>query len=476
MLKIFAQQKQELKIQDMTQHLENQRNKKSVSSKAERVCCLFNGCFCFQKPAQNTDMKSLPRNQKGNVPIVWHEKRRRWQLSTRVEGRERRQYFRERVEAERVWREYCRCRQEHGRHSLSYSAAAHAEYEEAKRIVGGADLRDVAREYAARVTLSQMSVDEAVTQFLAFKEQMNLARLTLAGLRSNLSQFARVFDGHAVADITGNAILEWLLAKHSAGADARTVTNIKISLNNFFNWCVRREILRVSPTANLHESDLPVIVPKPRLTLTVDQTEAMLSYLEEHEPAVVPWHVVQLFGGIRREEAGRLTLRNFDIEREVITLEGWDFSTGTGSRLVKTGDNWTLHDLPANLWQWLRAYLPRPPHQWVVPTEGQIAALRHRIFPTLTPPIKPWGKNCMRHTFCSMLISYHSDAAKVANWSRHSSPQQLYHSYVTRLVSKQDAARFLSIAPRLRGIPRIVEQAAQVLGTVAGQTHDVLNI
>lgn len=39
------------------------------------------------------------------------------------------------------------------------------------------------------------------------------------------------------------------------------------------------------------------------------------------------------------------------------------------------------------------------------------------------------------------------DAAKVANWSRHTNASQLYRSYVARLVSREEAGRFCSILP-----------------------------
>jgi hypothetical protein len=68
-------------------------------------------------------------------------------------------------------------------------------------------------------------------------------------------------------------------------------------------------------------------------------------------------------------------------------------------------------------------------------------------FSRLPVPIPQWPKNAMRHTFCTMLMSLHGDAAKVANWSRHTSPRELYQSYVARLVSKAEARRFLWILP-----------------------------
>jgi hypothetical protein len=44
-------------------------------------------------------------------------------------------------------------------------------------------------------------------------------------------------------------------------------------------------------------------------------------------------------------------------------------------------------------------------------------------------------------------MSLHGDAAKVANWSRHTNPAQLYRSYVARLVSREEAERFTAILP-----------------------------
>jgi len=61
--------------------------------------------------------------------------------------------------------------------------------------------------------------------------------------------------------------------------------------------------------------------------------------------------------------------------------------------------------------------------------------------------IPAWPKNALRHTFCTMLMSLHGDAAKVANWSRHTNASQLYRSYVARLVSREEAGRFCSILP-----------------------------
>ncbi len=56
----------------------------------------------------------------------------------------------------------------------------------------------------------------------------------------------------------------------------------------------------------------------------------------------------------------------------------------------------------------------------------------------------------MRHTFCTMLISLHSDAAKVANWSRHTNAKMLYSNYVAKLVPKETAEAFCEIVPEIQ--------------------------
>lgn len=96
-----------------------------------------------------------------------------------------------------------------------------------------------------------------------------------------------------------------------------------------------------------------------------------------------------------------------------------------------------------DLWDWLGAF--RGEGKIRVPGNETMERIRRDELPKVGIPV--WPQNALRHTFCTMLMSLHGDAAKVANWSRHTNASQLYRSYVARLVSREEAGRFCGIVP-----------------------------
>lgn len=390
----------------------------------------------------------LPTNRLGAVPIQWIESRQRWQLTVYRDGKRTRATFATQEEAKKAWADHTALVARHGLRAADYDAAAHAEYEEAKRLASGADLREVARFWAERriAGADHITVEEAVKQFQKHKEGLALSARHINGLVQYSAGLADHFAGRKIGSITDNDILTWLLGMQRHYSP-RTIKNAKNSIDNFFNWCVRRKMLQESPAAGVAVSDLPVVPPKPISVLTVDQAAAMMAWLAEHRPHFVAWHAIQLFAGIRNAEAGRFRWDWIDLERRIITMPGWATEPDSGSmrRIVKTGDDWALHGLPDNLWAWLRwskgeGNITRPN------TDG-VMRLRTKHFPSMHPPIPEWPHNAMRHTFCTMMISLYNDAAKVANWSRHTNTKQLYRSYVAKLVPKEEAERFFGIVP-----------------------------
>lgn len=401
---------------------------------------------------------AIPVTQKGTVPITWDGARERYKLTTRVNGVKRRQFFKTEADALRAWKSHVRTVERYGKQATEYDAFAHREYEEAKRIARNRDLRDVARFFIAHhpEDLKTLSFSAAAAQF----EEQNLTRqiseLHRRTLKSHLNGVAATFGDTPLQEISSNRLLVWLLGLSKNGSDPRTVKNYYGSLCNFFNWCARRKLVAVSPTKEISKHDLPVLPNKGKGILSVEQTAAMFARLEKDFPQIIPWHALQVFAGLRNAEAARFRREWIDFSQKTITLPGWvPTDEGTGSkknkkfsRVVKTGDDWVLHDLPENLWPWLKKYLPEN-KPFVVPNERELNRLRKEIFPKLPKsPISQWPMNAMRHTFCTMLISLHSDAAKVANWSRHTNPRMLYRNYVTKLVPKATAEKFLKITPR----------------------------
>lgn len=172
----------------------------------------------------------------------------------------------------------------------------------------------------------------------------------------------------------------------------------------------------------------------------------MMEWVEKHRPEFAVWFVLQLFAGLRHTETGRVRWEWIDLERKIINLPGWFFEDEKPQLIVKTQDDWSLRGLPDNLWDWLLKYRQES-GQICAPSPQTIKRIRNKHFSKLPHPIKKWPFNALRHTFCVILISLHEDAAKVANWSRHTNTRQLYQSYVTRLVSKEEAEAYFSIAP-----------------------------
>lgn len=330
----------------------------------------------------------------------------------------------------------------------NYSQNDHREFTEAKRILPSVDLREAARFYLDHHPEGSMetTITDAVEQFLAQQKERHLSARHISGLVTHTNTFSATFGAVSTRKITANKVLSWL-ADLGKVHGSRTVKNYYGSLSTFFRWCVRRRLMMSAPTDEITRADLPTIPARPKGILTVAQTAAMMAYLEKNEPLYVPWHVLQLFAGIRRAEVGRLEwdwIR--DTEAKTITLPGWrEDDDGSMERIVKTGDDWVLHDLPDNLWQWLIDY--KTSGRIAVPGNKTVKRLRGKVYPTLKPEISSWPQNAMRHTFCTQMISLHGDAVKVSHWSRHSSPRQLYKSYAAKLVSRKEAEEFFAISP-----------------------------
>ena len=391
----------------------------------------------------------------GTVPIKFREDRQKWELTIYAQGKRSRSLHDTQAEAEKAWAGHLRQVKRFGTDAAQYSPDELREFSEARRIIPNVDLREAARFYRLHHPEGSRAstVEDARAEFIAAQEGRKLSKRHLSGLKAHVGLFADSFGSDQIRSITGNVVLDWLA---SLPLDARTVANYHGSLCNFFNWCERRNLVHEAPTKSVHEGDLPRANPKPKGVLSVDQCAAMMAWIDEEAPKYAPWHALQLFAGIRRAEVGRMKWEWLDMERETITLPGW---TEGGDRVVKTGDDWVLHDLPPNLWAWLRKY--RGKGKIATPGNDTVKDWRSESFPNLKasyPNLDPsspnlsaipkWPKNAMRHTFATMMMSLHGDAAKVATWSRHANASQLYKSYVAKLVSREEAGRFVGIVPK----------------------------
>jgi hypothetical protein len=176
------------------------------------------------------------------------------------------------------------------------------------------------------------------------------------------------------------------------GVSPKTVLNYRKTLSAFFAWGERRNYGH-SPMGSIRSDDLPVIPAASKGTLSVEQCVALMRCVAER------WAWLERFR-----------------------------AAGTAGGVNAASTENENDRLPA-------------------PDDELQKQMRSVFAKNITPRISPWPHNALRHTFCTMLISLYSDAARVANWSRHSAPKQLYQSYVTKLVSPEEAKRFCEILP-----------------------------
>jgi hypothetical protein len=378
----------------------------------------------------------IPVTQKGTVPVKWVESRQRWQVATYVDGRQRRRFFREEAAAVRCWVEHLRTIGRFGKHAAAFDAKAQREYDEARRLAGGKDLRDVAREWASVFSARSVSMASAVDSFLEAQSKRKLAADWLRRLRKVLEAFCAVHGAKNLAAVSSGDVLDWLLSLKLA---PKTLSNRRRLLGAFFSWCDRRGLC-ASPVRKVTADDLPAIPSEPKEILSVEQCAALMSHLERAHPGWVVWFALKLFAGWRNSEASRFRPEWSDCQEKVLVLPGWT----DGELMSKTGDPWRLEGLPDNLFGWLARYREGQ----CAPSEREFGLLRRNELPDIGIPA--WPHNACRHTFCTMLISLHGDAGKVANWSRHTSPATLYKHYCTKLVPRAEAVRYCAILPVFR--------------------------
>lgn len=389
-------------------------------------------------------MAKMPVNKFGKVPVAYIAKRDRWAVSYFFGGQRKRLFFRTEKEAVAEWKRVAADAARYGTQAALYSDADRAEFAEAKRIVGDADLRAVALDWVAMQSSvsQQATVADAVKLFLVQKEDQGRSGRHQATLKSHLERFAASMGRREAHLLSGNEIMAWL---GGLGVEPRTLRNYHMSLANFFNWAERRGMVPKSPTASIAEADLPTVPQKAKGVLTVDQAAAMMAWMESNRPHYVACYALQCFAGIRAAEVARVQWNWIDINAKTITLPGWFEVDGKQVQGTKTADDWVLHDLPDNLWAWLKAY--KGEGRWRWPASKPTEIIRRELARIPEHAINPWPQNAMRHTFCTMAISMHQSADKVALWSRHTNARQLYKSYVAKLVSKADAERYFSIVP-----------------------------
>ena len=358
-----------------------------------------------------------------------------------------RQFFKDKAEAETVFKQKLVERENFGTAALSFNDRQRREYLECAEKLQpfGATIRDAVSFYVPHLEalkrIKTKTATELCDELLKVKEADGASERYLSDLRSRLTQFSDSFDGKPVAEITALRIDEWLrsLSDRETGKRLSPVTrnNFRRVLIVAFNFAKGRGYCIGNPakqSAKAKQIDAPVGI------LTVEETARLM---ENAVPELVPYVAIGAFAGLRRAELERLDWQEVDLQSGLIEVTA-SKAKSARRRFVK---------IQANLAKWLQPYAQlsgnvTPPGYRVLLESARDAA-----------GIEQWPQNGLRHSFASYHLAHFKDANALALELGHTDSDLVFQHY-RQLVRPTQAERYWKITPVPAG-RKLVAFAAQ---------------
>jgi integrase len=358
---------------------------------------------------------------------------RYWCVTWPKIGRGRnRQFFKDKADAETVLQQKLIEQENYGTAGLSFNDRQRAEYLECAEKLQpfGKTIRDAVDFYLPHLHSINRTCTaaELVDELLKVKEADGASERYLSDLRSRLSQFAAVFDGKPIAEITSLQIDEWLrsLSDHETGKRLSPVTrnNFRRVLIVAFNFALGRGYCVGNPaerSAKAKEIASAVGI------LTVEETARLL---ENTAAAILPYVAIGAFAGLRRAELERLDWKEIDLGSGLIEVTA-SKAKSARRRFVK---------IQPNLARWLQ------PHARL---SGEVTPPSYRVLledAREKAGITEWPQNALRHSFASYHLARFNDAAALALELGHTNSNLVFQHY-RQLVKPKQAERYWKIAP-----------------------------
>lgn len=263
-----------------------------------------------------------------------------------------------------------------------------------------------------------------------FMSSVPLARATIDVYGRDVRDFADWAEGRGVArpgQVDRRTVRAYLAHLRERGLAPRTVARKVASLRRYFDWCVRRDLVEVDPTASIGAPHGAARLPR---VLKADELHQLL---DEPGPATADDDVVAardeavlevLYGsGLRVSEVCGLDVDDVDLARDRLTVWG----KGAKQRVVPLSA-----PAAAALGRWLGGDRTRflAERAAVVPVDGGAAALFHnrrgnrlgtrdvrRLLDRRSPV--PTHPHALRHTFATHLLDGGADLRVVQELLGH---------------------------------------------------------
>jgi hypothetical protein len=241
----------------------------------------------------------------------------------RQAGKQHRRFFESRAQATIALRAMLLEKEAHGNNALELKPSDREMLLESKMLVEpvGGNLLDAVRYYVQvqNQIRGTRAVSELSSEFQAHKDRAGIRHRYKKDLRRVMEHFCEDFGNRLAAGIDSAELTRWLEGRPTQWEKM----NHRRVLSAFFSHAKG-----IGSTPSNPVDD----VPKPRLPVarceifTVAETRKLLLGALEHEPLLVPWLAIGLFGGVRSAELDRLSWG--DITETAIRIEPPDRKDG----------------------------------------------------------------------------------------------------------------------------------------------------
>lgn len=266
-----------------------------------------------------------------------------------------------------------------------------------------------------KVCTQNVSLRQALDDFLASKQARGCKPRYLVALRSTLGTLARSAPGPLSA-LSQEKLHAFVFDPDIA---PRTRLGRFIDARTFVAWCLRRQLIEESPMASLER---PIVDQKAPGIHTPDQVKEVMGQAWALDKPLARLLAVQYFAGLRPSEALRLVEKDLGLYVEVRS----ENAKSRKRRLVKVTEN-------------LRAWL-------ALPGELPLSNVVKRLRLVRQAAKVPWPHDATRHSFASYHLAMHRDAAATAHELGHHDQQMLFAHY-RELVTQEAAEAYWKIKP-----------------------------
>lgn len=388
-------------------------------------------------------LNNIPRNRKGRIPVRFVPSRKDrpnpWEVTWYEAGKPRRSYHPSESAALLAWKRYA---------SVSYTRdLTHTEKHDALQAIAllpeGTTLTQAVKAFAEGsatpgASSPSLTLQTAVANFLERKERLGRSASHIRRLRTVLNRFAGILQDRQLGSITGPELRRYLHDRAEHGISPRTQMNERAILSEFFNDCLREQLITANPLPYATAAERPRI-DTDRGTLTPAQWHTLLEYTREKWARYLPWLLLKGLLGVRDAEAARFRFEWFKMEDRHILLP---------RQIVKTGDSWLLEDIEPSFWQWLSfaplepsGAIPTPP-----PKHPRCAwkQMQRHLFAQHPEMQGKWARNALRHSYATYHLSLYRNPSRTALNLRHRSQERLWGNYLAMLTDKTTAAAWFA--------------------------------